>query len=399
MGDTAQTIWKIIFWLCLGATVYTYFLYPLLIYIIGRMTLLVRVFKANRGVSEMFPIAEADLPTVTMVISAFNEENVLPEKIANCLALDYPRGKLNFLIGSDGSTDRTGAILETIQNDRFHTLHNQYRSGKVRMLNQLMPMVKSDIVVFSDANTLFRTDAVRRLIQHFREPRIGCVNGKLELVSAEGNPDTCQPEGLYWRYENWIKQKESHLGVVPTINGGIFAIRRHLFQKLPDNAVTEDQVQGMKIMTQGYRCKFADDAHASETISSWTGELRRRIRISAGNFQSLLLVPKILDPRCGWVSFCFISHKLLRWLVPFFLAGILTANLILAGQPFYGSTLLLQSVFYLTGIIGTILPKLGSAFKILSVPKYFITMNIAIFLGLTRFLAGRQQVTWKKAAR
>jgi len=398
----------IIFWLSFGATVYTYFLYPLLLSILIRfVSPKIRIAPDRSHTSEAFipSSTEADWPTVTMVISAFNEKDILPDKIRNCRALDYPAEKLTFLIGSDGSTDDTAQILNNIEDNRFRVVIRSERRGKVQMLNRLMKQVSSDLVVFSDANTIYQQDAIRELVKKFQFPNVGAVIGKLELSVPIHETDACRTEGLYWRYENRLKEWESALGAVPTINGGIFAIRRELYEELPAQAVTEDQVLGMKIMARRYRCLFAPQACARETVSSWQGELRRRIRISAGNFQSLFLVPVILDPRLGWVSFAFVSHKLLRWLVPFFLAGMLWANLMLAGQLFYGSTLLLQGVFYISGLLGTILPKLGgvvaklTVFRVLAIPKYFLLMNFAILLGCVRFLFRRQQVTWAKTQR
>jgi len=398
MPDLIRNILKLVFWLCLSATVYTYFLYPLLIMALSRLT-------RRRCHQTTIPYqASSDnnllLPSVTMVISAYNEANILPDKISNCLSIDYPADKIHFLIGSDGSDDGTAQILRSISDDRFTTLHSRVRRGKVQMLNRLMEMpLKSDIVVFSDANTMYQPDSIRHLVQPFDDPKVGCAIGKLELTASSDDRDVCQPEGLYWRYENRIKRLENAFGAVPSINGGIFAIRRRLFEELPGQTVTEDQVLGMKIMTRGYHCRFAEKACARETVSNWAGELRRRIRISAGNFQSLFLVPRILHPRLGRVCFAFVSHKLLRWLVPFFLTGMLIANILLVGQPFYGSTLLLQGLFYLSGLIGATLGKLGSLPKILAVPKYFIAMNAAILLGLARFLTRRQPTTWAKVAR
>jgi len=384
---------RAIFWFSLAATAYTYLFYPLLLMILSKIA------TARRDRNEIPPASDLLLPKVTMVISAYNEESVLPEKIANCKAIDYPADKISFLIGSDGSDDGTAEMLQNITDRRFCTAHSRVRRGKVQMLNRLMEMVGSDIVVFSDANTMYETDSIRQLVKPFRNPKVGCVIGKLELIAAPDDAQACQPESLYWRYENRIKQMESTLGAVPTINGGIFAIRRFLYQQLPGQAVTEDQVLGMKIMVRGYRCLLAEKARAREAISNWTGELRRRIRISAGNFQSLFLVPGILNPFCGRVSFAFISHKLLRWLVPFFLAAMLSANILLAGKPFYGSTLVLQSIFYFCGLMGTILGKLTPLPKLLSIPKYFLAMNMAILIGLGRFLSRRQKVTWAKTSR
>jgi cellulose synthase/poly-beta-1,6-N-acetylglucosamine synthase-like glycosyltransferase len=396
MTGIGGTILRLIFWFCFCATVYTYFLYPLLLMVLSRLSPWRRRLKAS---TQCTPASNEDLPHITMVISAYNEQTTLPDKIANCQELEYPCDKISFLIGSDGSTDGTLRILRKIDDPRFRTLHSRMRRGKVQMLNRLMKLVTSEIVVFSDANTIYRSDAIRQLVKLFQAKKVGVVIGKLELSVPAQDADACCTESLYWRYENRIKQWESDLGAVPTINGGIFAIRRELFQKLPPNAITEDQVLGMKIMTSGYRCLFAKDARAYESVSSWKGELQRRIRISAGNFQSLFLVPSILHPRQGWVGFAFVSHKLLRWLVPLFLVGMFSANFLLAGEFFYGSTLFLQGLFYASGLVGVLLPKLTGFLKVLSVPKYFLAMNAAILIGLGRFLTGRQRTTWAKASR
>lgn len=400
MNDIILTI---IFWLCFGTTVYTYFLYPLLLYVLTR---LLSSKKQGADASRRLDRhSETEWPSVTMVISAYNEMDSLPDKIENCQALAYPPEKLTFLIGSDGSTDDTARILHSIEEDRFGIVVRRIRRGKVQMLNRLMKQVSSDLVVFSDANTMYQQDAIRELVQSFQDPNVGAVIGKLELSVPTNETNACQTEGLYWRYENRLKEMESALGAVPTINGGIFAIRSELYEQLPAQSVTEDQVLGMKIMARGYRCLFAPKACGRETVSTWKDELRRRIRISAGNFQSLFLVPAILNPRLGWVCFAFISHKLLRWLVPFFLVGMLWTNFLLVGKLFYGSTLLLQGIFYLSGLIGAIVSKLGgvvaklSIFRVLAIPKYFMLMNFAILLGCVRFLFRRQQVTWAKVPR
>jgi cellulose synthase/poly-beta-1,6-N-acetylglucosamine synthase-like glycosyltransferase len=339
------------------------------------------------------------LPHVTMVISAYNEEKVLPGKIANCKEIDYPQHKMSFLFGSDGSDDRTNEILKQIDDKQFNVFISHQRGGKVQMLNTLVPKAESEVVVFSDANTIYEPDAIRQMVQLFTDRRVGCVIGKQILYAPANDEQACQTESIYWRYENRIKELESTFGAVPSVNGSIFAIRRDLYRELPSHAITEDQVLGLKIMTEGHRGLFANKAIGWEPVSTMTDELRRRIRISAGNFQSLFLVPKILNPRCGWVTFAFISHKLLRWLVPFFLVAMLTSNILLVGEPFYGSTMILQGLFYISGIIGAAVPKLTGVCKILTIPKYFLAMNFAIVLGLVRFISGKQKVTWFKAAR
>ena len=393
MTETTRLILITLFWASLAATSYTYFLYPLLLQALSFC------LARRRAHPSLAHVDLDDVPTVTMIISAYNEQTVLPDKIANCRYLAYPPRKLSFIIGSDGSDDGTAGIMDDLRDQRFTTVANQFRSGKASMLNQLVKLATSDIIIFSDANTMYRPDAIWHLAGPFQDKRVGCAIGHLELSAPSDDAQSCRPEGLYWRYENRIKQMESTLGAVPAINGGIFAIRRDLYQPLPPHAVTEDQVLGMKIMTQGYRCLLADQAHATESVSNWAGELRRRTRISAGNFQSLLLVPAILNPRHGWTWFTFLSHKLLRWLVPFFLATMLLCNVLLVGKPFYGASLLAQGLFYASGLAGVMLGQLVGIAKVLSLPKYFLTMNLAILIGLTRFLTKKQKVTWAKAKR
>lgn len=396
----SQTWLQWIFWCCLGATAYTYLVYPLLL---GGAAWLCRRPSERRSQAGGEPAANDCCPTVTMVISAYNEQEVLPEKIANCLALEYPPDKLRFLIGSDGSTDATGQILAAIDDPRFVTVCQRQRAGKVRMLNRLLELATGQIVVFSDANTMYQPDALRQLVGGFRADAVGVVIGKLELTAPPAAPDACRTEGLYWRYENRLKHWESRWQAVPTITGAIFAIRRALFEPLPEQAVTEDQVLGMRIMARGHRSVFVAEARAAERVSSWQGEWKRRIRISAGNFQSLLLVPRILSPARGRIWFTFVSHKLLRWLVPFFLVAILAANLGLTSRGLYAGTLLCQGAFYAAGLLGAVLSGLGSvtqrrlAARILSVPRYFLVMNGAILAGWLRFVLRRQRVTWAKS--
>ncbi len=399
MNEQIRLILQLVFWIGLSATVYTYFLYPLTLMVLGRF--FGHELPGGSGSDDEALLEGSDhlLPKVSMVISAYNEQKVIQDKIDNCKEIDYPSDKISFMIGSDGSDDGTAEILKEITDPRFQTFHNPARSGKVQMLNVMVEMVGGSIVIFSDANTMFQPDAVRELVKPFLDGRVGCVIGQLELAAAKGDAEACRPEGLYWRYENRIKLMESNLGAVSSINGGIFAIRRALFEKLPGHTVTEDQVLGMKIMVQGYRCYFASNARAHEEVSNWAGELRRRIRISAGNFQSLIQVPQILNPFNGRVCLSFFSHKFLRWLVPFFLLAMLTSNVLLAGEMFYGSTLLLQGLFYTLGLLGTVLPNLTGIAKVLTIPKYFITMNVAILMGFGRFMTGRQKVTWAQTQR
>ncbi|MBN2211776.1 MAG: glycosyltransferase family 2 protein [Sedimentisphaerales bacterium] len=390
---TAAFTWRLIFWASLAVVIYTYLAYPALIMALARL-----MRRRSKTAIEASCMADDSLPTVTMIISAYNEQAVMEQKIANCLALDYPADKLLFAIGSDGSDDGTADILQRVHDTRFRILLHPRRRGKVRMLNDLVEDVHSDIIVFSDANTMYDPQAIRQLTAPFADKRIGVVIGNLELRDPQ-SAQACHAEGAYWRYENAVKAAESAFAAVPAVNGGIFAVRRGLFTSLPCQAITEDQVLGMKIMAQGYLCCQAIGARAWEYVSDWRGEMRRRIRISAGNFQSLWLVREILNPFLGRLWFTFVSHKLLRWLVPFCLVLILVANTLLAGEPFYGGTLLVQGLFYAGGLAGTLVGVSSGVLKLLAAPKYFLTMNLAVILGLCRILSGRQRVTWARSVR
>ncbi|MCP4707117.1 MAG: glycosyltransferase, partial [Planctomycetes bacterium] len=210
MSDLGNMIFRIVFWICLGATLYTYFLYPLLLLLLSRVVRCWRDRRVSTIASESKDMEM--LPQVTMVISAYNEQAVLPGKIDNCRELEYPRDKLSFVIGSDGSNDGTMRILRQIDDPRFTTFHSRIRRGKVQMLNHLMQLVSGEIVVFSDANTIYRPDAIGELVKFFQSKKTGVVIGKLELSVPADDTEACQTESLYWRYENHIKQWESVLG-------------------------------------------------------------------------------------------------------------------------------------------------------------------------------------------
>ena len=388
MNSLGHQMLESVFWVSLGMIVYTYFLYPLALQVIVSL----RGWCQDVAL-DFSPGDDDSLSQVTMVISAYNEEVMLPDKIKNCQEIDYPADKISFVIGSDGLNDASWKILAGVTDNRFRMFHSRIRRSKVQMVNYLMKQVSGDISVFSDANTMYRPDAVRQLVQRFDREEVGAVIGKLDQMALADDASVCRTESLYWRYGNWLKEMESRLGAVSSINGGIFAIRRDLYEEIPSQAITKDQVLGMNIMVRGYRCLVADQARATESVSSFGGELRRQIRISAGNFQSVFLVPGILNPLRGWVNFAFVSHKLIRGLVPFYLLAVLLSNIFLAGSWPYGSALMLQTMFYASGLLGALFPV---GWKILAIPKYFLARNVAILIGFGRFL-GRRHVTWTKA--
>lgn len=368
---------------------YTYIFYPFLLWIMASV----------RGKKPRIQQQERDIffPTVSMVIPAYNEEDVIEEKLENCLGLDYPHGSIEFVVGSDNSTDRTNEIVERYSRSdpRIKLSKFNRREGKAAVLNKVMPGLESDIVVFSDSDTFYEEIAVKYLVRNFSDPKVGGVCGKLVLM--KGDDGSCNEEGLYWNYENRIKELEASLRTIIGINGQAFAIRKNLFEELPADSITEDQVLGMGIISKGYDILFEPEAICREKAHSLREEFKRRIRISAGNFQSIPLSAKVLDPRMGFASFALWSHKILRWLAPFFLIAIFVSNIFLSDIIFFRLTLLAQVLFYLLSFLHYGLNVMGYDSKILRMIFYFNLMNLAVLIGFFRYLTGTQKVTWEKA--
>ncbi|MFN3649706.1 MAG: glycosyltransferase family 2 protein [Armatimonadota bacterium] len=375
-----------IFWSCWGAIFYTYFLFPVLLALLARI----------RGAAPPAPaglLRDEELPRVALVVAAFNERATMAAKIANSLAIDYPSDRLEVLVGSDGSNDGTDEILRRVQDPRVRAFLFDERRGKISVLNDLAARSGADILVMSDANTMIAPDAVRKLVRHFADPRVGCVSGELTLEQEGG----ASGEGLYWKYESWIKRSESRLGFLIGCNGGIYAVRRSLYVPLPRNTVVDDFVLCMRVLEQGFRVRFDPEARAFEPpCPSARAEMVRKIRIGAGGFQAIGLTYRLLHPRFGAVSFAYWGHKVLRWCVPLMLLAAWAVNLPLSGVEPYRSLLLAQ----LGGAAlaacayhrrpGTALPRWTRPFS------YFYLMNFALFLGLIRFLFRSQKVTWDR---
>lgn len=332
-----------------------------------------------------------------MIIPAYNEEEVLARKLENCLGLNYPEGLIEFIIGSDGSDDATCEIAAGYARGHKQIKLAEFRSreGKVRILNKVMPVLNSDIAILSDADTMYEPDSVRNLVRHFFDPKVGGVCGRLVLVKERH--ESSQGEVVYWKYENYIKELESRLGTIVSINGQIFAVRRDAFEELPPDSITEDQVLGMKMIEKGYDILFEPRAICTESAGSLKSEFSRRMRISAGNFQSIARSLKVLDPRRNaFASFALFSHKILRWCVPFFLMAIFITCLLLWKTPFFKLLVFAQSVFYLSSAGLYALNKKGIDMPALEVILYFNMMNLAVLIGFWKFVTGAQKATWQK---
>jgi cellulose synthase/poly-beta-1,6-N-acetylglucosamine synthase-like glycosyltransferase len=375
------TFWLATFLVSAGAIVYSYAIYPLLLALV----------PSPRREQSNDP---AEWPSVSVLISVYNEEKHITARIENLLALDYPPDKLEILIGSDGSTDRTNELVRQSPDARVRLHAFEPRSGKPGVLNRLVPQARGELLVFSDANAMFAPDALRKLARHFAGPRIGGVCGRLVLHGETSETD----EGPYWKLETYLKTRESALDSCLGANGAIYAIRKSCWPSIPDNTFVDDFVIGMRVREQGVRVIYDTEAVATEELPQSVGhEMTRRIRIGAGDFQALFLCWHSLLPWRGFHSIAFWSHKVLRWIAPFFMIIALISNIALLPHPLFTVLLELQVIFYTFALIGALMRR--RKIVLFSAPYYFVIINLALLLGFFRFATGTQQAAWKRTAR
>lgn len=384
----------LVFWSSVAVVLYTYFVYPVILLLLSalaqlRADLRYLFNRANRRVAR---IGEAEVPSVTFVIPAHNEELHLPEKLNNIQALDYPREKLQVIIVSDGSTDGTNEILGTIREPYLETIILPQRAGKANALNCATARAHNDILVFSDASTLFEPDTVKTLARHFRDPLVGAVCGSLRF---QASPESQQTEGVYWKYESALRLMENRLGATLTASGAVYALRRNAYSPLRPNAVLDDFLVPMNARRLGYRVLYDPEAIATDFApDTIVGEFARRVRIAAGSFQALPSLMRV--PLRGVTGFCFFSHKLLRWIVPFVLIAILISNAMLLHRPFYRACAGLQIALYAWALLGLAFHKHVKQLRYALVGYFLLAMNAAFLVGFFRYLQNREAIDWKR---
>ncbi len=338
------------------------------------------------------------LPYVTMVVAAYNEEKVIEEKLKNILDLDYPNDKMIAIIASDGSNDRTNEIVKRYKSKSLKLIEYP-RMGKVNVLNKTVSLASGEIIVFSDANTMYNSQAITELVKYFRNADVGCVCGRLKLVNPKG-VQSGEGEGFYWRYETWIKEKESRFGCVVGANGAIYAIRRDLFEEMPSNVVNDDFHISMKIMEKGYKVIYESDAIGIEEVAPDSkSEFLRHVRDGAGHYREIAYLTKLLNPMKGVRFFTYVSHRFIRWMVPFLLPLIFVSNILLIGSPFYMMMFLLQMVLYSSTVVSFFLQMHTGRLKFFNIPLFFLTTNLALMIGFWRNVVGTQGVTWERTER
>jgi cellulose synthase/poly-beta-1,6-N-acetylglucosamine synthase-like glycosyltransferase len=386
-----KTIALIVFWGSAACLLYSYLLYPLIVWVAAKL--------AADQVRPDLP-SETDLPRVSLLIAAFNEEAVIAARLRDALAIDYPRELLEIVIASDGSTDATARIVreEAVRSPQVRLIDYPVRSGKTSVLNRAIAELSGDIVVLSDANTATDSQAVKNLVRWFSRPDVGVVCGQLLLVDPK---DGRNADSLYWRYENFLKTCEGRLGALLGANGGIYAIRRQLFRPVPPDTLVDDFFIPLAVkLRTGCRIVYEPGARAiEETPVDIQAEFTRRARIGAGGFQAIARLWPLLNPARGWLALSFFSHKVLRWFGPFFLMALLAANLVLLGDGLFRIMLAVQSLFYMLAAVGSRAPGTGPAARLARLPALFTGVNLALLAGFFRWLRGSQGGVWKRTTR
>jgi cellulose synthase/poly-beta-1,6-N-acetylglucosamine synthase-like glycosyltransferase len=380
---TIQLVAEIVFWLSAAALFYAYVGYPLLL-------LMVSAFGGRAVVRRDYT------PSVSVIITAYNEERDLAAKLENTLALDYDRDKLEVIVASDCSTDRTDEIARGFAS-RGVQLHRQpVRLGKTAAQNAAIEQANGEIILFSDATTAYQPDVLRVMNRSFADPAVGCVAGRLIYVDPTRS-SVGRGARSYWSYETFLKKHESHVGSLIGASGCLYAVRRSAYVPLYHEACS-DFLIATKMVEQGLRAVYEPDAVCMEETNRRTDkELRMRVRVITQTFTDLWRHRAMMNPfRSGFYAIQLLSHKVMRYLVPFFLIFILLASMALAPRSiFYAVMLFAQAIFYATAALSWALEYLGVHSQLLSLPQYFVLTNLASLVACYKFLSGERYARWE----
>jgi cellulose synthase/poly-beta-1,6-N-acetylglucosamine synthase-like glycosyltransferase len=389
---------EILFWILLFIVFYAYLGYGVLLFIL---------IKLKRLLGKKKQIREGEYePEVTLFVAAYNEKDYVDAKVKNSRSLEYPQEKVKHVWVTDGSNDGTPELLREYEG--VEVFHINQRGGKIGAMNRGMQFVKTPIVIFSDGNTMLGHESIRRIVNLFSDPKVGCVSGEKRIFGKEKDAAAGAGEGLYWKYESKLKKWDAELYSVVGAAGELFAIRTELFQEVEKDTLLDDFIISLRVAQKGYTIQYDPEAYAIETASANVKEeLKRKIRISAGGIQSVIRLSSLLNIfKYGTLSFQYISHRVLRWtLAPLSLLLMIPIGLILGINEgifkfgFYSTLFWLQILFYLAALLGWYLENKSIKVKLLFVPYYFFIMNLSVFLGFKRYLKGSQSVNWERAKR
>lgn len=386
-----------LFLLCLLLVFYTYIGYGVILWVLVKI-------KEQFHPPAVLQLPD-ELPEVTLFITAYNEEDIVEAKMENCRAIDYPGEKLNIMWVTDGSTDSTNDKLMVFP--EVTRLFHPARKGKTAAMNRGMAYVETPIVVFTDANTLINAQALKEIVKAFTDPGVGCVAGEKRIAVKGKDIASSGGEGAYWLYESTLKALDSRLYSAVGAAGELFAIRSALFKELPEDTLLDDFVMSLQIAQEGYRIAYCKNAYASESASfNMVEEEKRKIRIAAGGLQSIGRLRSLLNPfRYGWLTFQYVSHRVLRWTItPIALFMLLPLNIVLLllnAEPAWFLLLCAvgQALFYLTALIGWQLAHHAIKNKKSFIPYYFLFMNINVLKGMVYLKRFKGNAAWEKAKR
>ena len=385
------------FWICAFLVFYTYIGYGILLWILLKLKRLVK------GKAVDLPMPEdSELPEMTLMVCAYNEESIIDAKMENCRSLRYPQGKLHFVFVTDGSTDHTNERLQTYP--EVTVVFKPERRGKTAALNHGIHHVMTPIIAFTDANTMLNQDAMLEIARLFQDGKVGCVSGEKRVCATSDGDTAGEGEGAYWRYESALKKMDSELCSAMGAAGELFAIRTELYREMAENTLLDDFMMSMLIVRDGYRIAYTDKAYAMETGSaSMEEESKRKRRIAAGGLQSIWRLRGLLfDIRRPLVSFQFVSHRVLRWsITPVALLALVPFNVALVWMKagwLYNLTWVLQIIFYLMVWLGASASREGKKNKFY-IPYYFFFMNMNVFRGVSYLFSHRKSGAWEKAKR
>ncbi|UKK66468.1 glycosyltransferase family 2 protein [Prevotella communis] len=390
---------KIIFWLCLALVVYTYVGYGAVLYII----LKIKNIFFRRETTPILPLDPQLLPDVTLMICAYNEADVIEEKMQNIRALNYPQDKLCVMWVTDGSNDNSNELLQAYPEVKL--VYSPERKGKAAAMQHGLQENKAEYVIFTDANTMLNADAIREIVRQFMKKNVSCVSGEKRVAARHAGQATAEGEGVYWKYESMLKRWDSELYSAMGAAGELFAVRMSHYLPAPSNALLDDFMISMLILKDGHRIAYTNEAYATEYGSASTAEeSKRKRRIAAGGLQSIWWLRSMMNPFAyPKVAFQYVSHRVLRWsITPLALFALFPLNLLLlfaSGSLIYQLLFLLQLFFYLSALTGHILKVSGRRNKLLYIPCYFLFMNLNVFLGIGYLMSHKDSGTWEKARR
>src|SRR6476660_2189032 len=373
---------RIAFWLAAILLFYVYAGYPLILSLIG---LFVRRSRAEAGYT----------PRISVLIAAYNEEEAIERKIRQTLALEYPADKIEVLVLSDCSSDRTDEIVSTFPDSRVCLVRLPERGGKTLAQNYGVKQATGEIIVFSDATAIYQYKALLYLACNYQDASVGAVSGRYQYFDPTEQSATGLGSVAFWKYENLIKKMQSRISTITGCCGCIYSVRKTAYTELPADIIS-DLVQPLQAIRKGYRVVFEDRALAyEETTQSTAEEFAMRVRVVTRAMRGLLSVSDLLQPwKFAWPAFQLWSHKVMRWMVPLFLIALFAANLFLLDSPFYRVTLALQLAFYAAALLNMLLP-VHRQWKPLGIPLFFCTLNAAALVSMLEICRGRKYVTWQ----